>query len=121
MISPSDDRFGVLVRGLSVVSVYAAGWIVAHTFVPAWLFDIVAVLLVIVPIGLGFAVARAAGFELSPGQCRAATNDGDRCSRNRPPNRDLCWQHRRLHDVALHPEGIAEKRANNPPPTRTFR
>lgn len=114
MFTNSDSRFGVLVRALSIVSVYGAGWIVAHTIVPAWAFETVAALLVVVPLAVGVAVARAAGLELSGGQCRAATTDGSRCSRNRPPNRDLCWQHRRLHDVALHPEGIAEKQESGP-------
>ena len=116
-----DDRFGGLLRAATYVSVYAAGWIVANTVVPEWAFEVVAFVLVAAPVAGGFAVARAAGFELSPGQCRAETNSGDRCSRRRPPNRDLCWQHQRLHDVTMHPEGIAEKRAEKPLPTTTFR
>lgn len=109
MADSAPERFGTVVRACSVLSVYAAGWIVAHTVVPAWAFEVVAALLVAVPLAVGLAVAHAAGLELSGGQCRAATNDGRRCSRRRPPNGDLCWQHRRLHDVALHPDGVAEK------------
>jgi hypothetical protein len=121
MFDGSNSRVNTAVHALSLLSVYGAGWTVAHTVVPAWAFEMVATLLVLAPVAVGLAVARAAGFELSPGQCRAATNSGDRCSRTRPPNRDLCWQHRRLHDVSLHPEGIAEKRADEPLPTGTFR
>ncbi|QIO24870.1 hypothetical protein [Haloarcula sp. JP-L23] len=69
----------------------------------------VATLLAVAPVLLVLGVASSLGFELSGGQCRAATADGDRCSRNRPPNQDCCWQHRELHDVTLHPEGVAEK------------
>lgn len=120
MFDSTGGRMGVIVRALSLLSVYGAGWIVAHTVVPAWAFEIVAALLLVVPLGVGVAVARAAGVELSGGQCRAATNDGSRCSRDRPANGDLCWQHRRLHDVDLHPEGTAEKRADQPLSTDSF-
>lgn len=120
MFDRTDSRFGTVSRSFSLLSVYGAGWIVAHTVVPAWAFEIVAALLLVVPLAVGVAVARAAGLELSGGQCRAATNSGDRCSRSRPPNYDLCWQHRRLHDVALHPEGIAEKRVEQPLSTKSF-
>ena len=109
MFTHSDSRSAVLVRVLSVLSVYGTGWIVAHTIVPAWAFEGVAVLLVVVPLAVGAAVARAAGLELSGGQCRAATNDGSRCSRDRPANLDCCWQHRRLHEEELHSEGVEEK------------
>lgn len=119
-MNSSEDRFGTIVRALSIASVYAASWIVAHTFIPMWLFEVVAFLLVVVPIGVGIAVAWAIGLELSPGQCRAETNSEDRCSRRRPPNRDLCWQHRRLNDVTIHPEGIAGKQAESERTTLTF-
>ncbi len=105
----NDDQFRTLTRFSTIASVYAASWLVANTILPGWTHGVVATILALVPIVLVLGVASLLGFELSSGQCRAATNDGDRCSRSRPPNRDCCWQHRELHDVTLHPQGIDEK------------
>lgn len=105
----NDDQFQTLTRLSAIASVYAASWLVANTVLPGWSHGFVATILALAPVVLVLGVASALGFELSSGQCRAATTDGSRCSRGRPPNRDCCWQHRELHDVTLHPEGIDEK------------
>lgn len=103
------DRQFVILRTIGLLSIYGAGWIVANTILPGWTHGVVAAILASVPL-VGLAVvASALGFELSGGQCRAETNSGERCSRGRPPNRDCCWQHRDLHGVTLHPDGVGER------------
>lgn len=78
-----------------------ASWLVDNTFLPAGSHDWLMILLA----GLFF-VAVVGGVylhygELSPGRCRAVTNDGERCSRTAHLGADLCWQHERLHGVEL--------------------
>ena len=81
---------------------YAAGWLVRHTLVPAWAKTYVAAAVVLAPVVGAVLLARVAGVLLERGQCRARTSTGDRCSRDAEHvGGDLCWQHGDLADVEL--------------------
>ena len=85
-----------------VASIYAAGWLVERTLVPAWAQTYVAAALVLAPVAGAVLLARAAGYDLRRVQCRARTSSGERCSRDAETvTAELCWQHRDMEDVEL--------------------
>lgn len=85
-----------------LAATYASGWLVRQTVAPAWTRSFLTAVLVLAPVAAVVLLARAAGISLERGQCRARTDDGDRCTRDAAGvSADLCWQHQRLHDVEL--------------------
>ena len=104
-MSDAEDLIADTGRTAFVVAFYGSGWLVTHTVVPASARGVLTLLLGLVGVGAVLAGAYLVYGELSPGQCRALTNDGDRCSRTAGLGADCCWQHRSLHGVELVQEG----------------
>lgn len=83
-------------------AVWISGWIVSGTAVPADYRLVLAAGMVVASTAALYGGAAALGIELTGGQCRARTNDGDRCQHPRPPGDDCCRAvHQRMHDVEL--------------------
>lgn len=88
--------------GARLAAVYASGWVVRHTLVPAWARDMLALALVLAPVAGVVLWARHAGVSLERERCRARTSDGRRCRRAaESADAEVCWQHAELSDVEL--------------------
>lgn len=106
---PTAEDLGDLARLWPIGAVWASTWIVTNTAIPAALQDVVAILLVVVPIAATVVVVQLTSYELTGGRCRAETADGSRCQLHRPPNTDLCRAvHQRCYDVDLHESALEE-------------
>lgn len=89
------------------LAIYASSWLVANTAVPEQHYGLVTGLLLAGGFLVLGVVCRALGISPEVEQCKAATNDGDRCSRNANGwFADLCAQHQHLNDVELHPSAV---------------
>lgn len=89
------------------LAIYAGSWIVANTAVPEQHYGLVTGLLLAGGILVVGVVCRTLGISPEVEQCKAATNDGDRCSRDANGwFADLCTQHQNLNDIELHPSAV---------------
>lgn len=104
----TGDVVAAATRTLMFVAAIGSGWVVRNTVVPDALRFVVTAALVVAPLVAVVSVLHALGIELTGGQCRAATNDGTRCSLSRPANTDFCHVHRR-HGGEFHDSEDVER------------
>jgi hypothetical protein len=109
-MAPTYDDLRDAARWWPLTAFWVAGWLVSQTPLPTGARTTLAALLVAVPAVVLVVVARYTSLELTGGRCRALNKtDGDRCSLHRPPNRDFCHVHDRVHGVELVAETQRER------------
>lgn len=109
-----DDADGYLPAAY-YVALWAAGWLVNATWVPAGYQVHVAGALVLAAILGGYAALSLLGLEVTGGRCRASTADGSRCKLSRGPMDDLCHVHQRTHGAELHPDAVQDAHGGRTP------
>lgn len=97
------------------VSLWAAGWVVNATRVPAdYQVTVAAGLVLLGAVGVSLALS-ALDVDVSGGRCRAETAEGARCKLPRGPFADLCHVHQRTHGTELHPDAVEGARGGGRP------